>query len=89
MAEAIKNVVYFNGINGQYGEQVAVGSGASAQEDFDNVVESITPTLRPTLKVVKQFYGNNIYLINMQKYNQVGGDAAAKYLAAAKVIGTY
>lgn len=89
MAENLKNVLTFSGVNGRYTEIGDIGSGQTPEEDFANVLQALPPTLVPNLLSVQQFQEGNIYLVNMIRYNQTNGDANAKYLASARVIGTY
>jgi len=89
MAENLKNVLTFSGVNGRYTELGNIGSGLTPEEDFANVLQALPPTLVPNLLSVQQFQGGNIYLVNMIRYNQTNGDENAKYLASARVIGTY
>ena len=89
MAENLKNVLTFSGVNGRYTQLGAIGSGLTPEEDFANVLLAIPPTLVANLVSVQQFNLGNIYLVNMIRYNQTNGDENAKYLASSRVIGTY
>lgn len=89
MAENLKNVLTFSGVNGRYTQLGNIGSGLTPEEDFANVLQSIPPTLVANLVSIQQFQGGNIYLVNMIRYNQTNGEETSKYLASVRAIGTY